>query len=550
MTNRWVVVTALSLFAVMTPSHAWPQAGLVRSVRIHQVPGAPAGDFWDAVISNLFRLRSLDEIYPDISVCIASGLAARTCTDICRNAQLQPDDPARATLCQFPLGSAGLPVDPFDRRLRVEVLENDPGQRLIADLFVADPARCLADQPCEVETPTGILSLSFVTEFPEPIAPPRKSGDTGSPSGSESDGDGPVSGLRSALGTLAEAPARLWNAATDALCSRDWTWFCGWRPFVQGQGDRYPETATSANQPCCVHPNDVMQGWHNNCFLLSPIAAIAAVSPGTIKNAIRDDGNGRYTVTFAGANRQVSVAIDSAVVEVPLWKRYDVTTPSWNPYGWTWIQKQRYEHAQPADGDSEVWPILLEHAYGQAFGREGFSGGGDSGTVFANFLGGPGTNILLMPNTPAGFRPTTAFSAQFQEAVTSKAGLRATLLDLERRHKLRQIVITAGSLPFCDIASQDPNAVEWSTNWVPGNLFRCMKRGQNALFTPTGGQPYGKVVPGHAYFFKQYDDTTQTVFLGNPFGGVDLALSLDEFGAGFRHIGYHGITAIADCRCS
>ena len=70
--------------------------------------------------------------------------------------------------------------------------------------------------------------------------------------------------------------ARLWNAATEWLDS----WFADkWLPFIQGPGDTFSRTP-AGQKLCCIHPNDVIQGWHNDCFGLSALAAIAMVSPG------------------------------------------------------------------------------------------------------------------------------------------------------------------------------------------------------------------------------------------------------------------------------
>ena len=115
-------------------------------------------------------------------------------------------------------------------------------------------------------------------------------------------------------------------------------------PFVQGEGDANP-----------IDANDVNQDGYGSCAVLSTIKAIAAQNPDVIKNMIRDNGDGTYTVTF---------------------KEYD---SGFLGFGSGWDKKE-VTVAGPFDGDAadigdmgkdgqgEVWPAIIEKAYGQFTG--------------------------------------------------------------------------------------------------------------------------------------------------------------------------------------
>jgi hypothetical protein len=558
------------------------------TVRVTAVPGPPSGDFWDgSIIGGLPGLmgamikNTSAPYYPDIEVCVGSRAGCRL---VCVNAQLNADDPKLRPACGLQLQRGLLVADLVDangqrqwrfRDLEFEVNEigedgSTAGRRNIGRLAlyaganppILQPDRCSESEPCTrvVESERGPLAMSFTTIFAGTVPPPTLPGAPSLPVPSTFPG-APVSGAgggspppRTTSPTTAPEPegriARLWNAATEWLDS----WFADkWLPFVQGPGDTFPAHA-AGQKLCCIHPNDVIQGWHNDCFVLSALAAIAMVSPGTIRNAIHDNGNGLYTVNFAGANQRRQVSVDSAVVEVSWWDSFDVRFPTWNPYSWRKDTRQPYEHAQPADGGVEVWPILMERAYGEIIGgqtatgemlpiSEAFKRGGDAGVVMGHITGRASTNVLLAPtNTlPQGFTPGDVITG-FHEVVSTQAKLRSTLQTLEQLHRQNRIAMTAGSIGPCTGKSQwnrtNTSGGVHAPRTEPGEDFRC-------------GALRADLVPNHAYYFKQYDDTTQRVELGNPFGSRDASLTLGEFGAWFRSISYNTLPiALTDCDCS
>lgn len=119
-------------------------------------------------------------------------------------------------------------------------------------------------------------------------------------------------------------------------------------PFVQGQGD--------AN---AIDPNDVNQDGYGSCAVLSTIKSIAAQNPDAIRNMIRDNGDGTYTVTF---NRY-----DGGFLGIEAlgggWERVEVTVAG--PFD----GKAANAGDVGSDGQAEMWPAIIEKAYGEFTGQ-------------------------------------------------------------------------------------------------------------------------------------------------------------------------------------
>lgn len=119
-------------------------------------------------------------------------------------------------------------------------------------------------------------------------------------------------------------------------------------PFVQGEGD------TNA-----IDANDVNQDGYGSCAVMSSIASIAAHNPEPIRDMIRDNGDGTYTVTF---------------------QRYDEGVFGIEAFGGGWESVEitvagPFEGAAAnagdvgGDGQAEMWPAIIEKAYGQFTGN-------------------------------------------------------------------------------------------------------------------------------------------------------------------------------------
>lgn len=123
-------------------------------------------------------------------------------------------------------------------------------------------------------------------------------------------------------------------------------------PFIRGEGDRND-----------IDPNDVKQGNLGDCYVFGAMAAIARQNPEAIRNAIKDNGNGTYTVNFRGLDRQVTV---------------DGNFPQRNG-------ENIYGSGGDRDnqGNTELWPMLIEKAWAKLNGGyENIAGG--------NYLPGSG----------------------------------------------------------------------------------------------------------------------------------------------------------------
>jgi hypothetical protein len=96
--------------------------------------------------------------------------------------------------------------------------------------------------------------------------------------------------------------------------------------------------------------SDIEQAWLADCYFLSAVGAVVARDPQEIRDMIRDNRDGTYTVTFY-AQRQFARAPVSVMVDddLPVDANGDLV----------------YAHASDSDGDAqlELWVPLLEKAY-------------------------------------------------------------------------------------------------------------------------------------------------------------------------------------------
>jgi hypothetical protein len=131
--------------------------------------------------------------------------------------------------------------------------------------------------------------------------------------------------------------------------------------FVKGAGDAHEVDIT-----------DVRQGQLGDCYFLAILAAIARAKPDFIKNMVKDNGNGTYTVTFhtyQGISGLFgSRSGQSVVVNNTFW-----TDGSGNP-----------AYAKKGDttstGSPELWVMIIEKAWAQLNGGFAQIEGGSSGS--------------------------------------------------------------------------------------------------------------------------------------------------------------------------
>jgi len=128
-----------------------------------------------------------------------------------------------------------------------------------------------------------------------------------------------------------------------------------------------------------VNYDDVAQGYIGDCYLEGAMSAVAKSNPKAIEDAIKDNGDGTYTVRFFEAQgwnqptKPVSVTVDG---DLPS------TSPGSTPY---------YAHARDS---KELWPGLIEKAYAQwKGGYEAIGNGGDPGGMMTALTGKQGTYV-------------------------------------------------------------------------------------------------------------------------------------------------------------
>ncbi|MFN0021599.1 MAG: Calx-beta domain-containing protein [Pirellulaceae bacterium] len=122
---------------------------------------------------------------------------------------------------------------------------------------------------------------------------------------------------------------------------------------------------TGASDTAAIDKNDVNQGSIGDCWFMAAIAALAEKEPSTIQNLFQSNPNGGYDVMFPGHTVHVDLTLDMSRTAADLGG--DVS----------------------ATGAVEVWPLLLEKAYAEAFGGGygGMSAGGSASDVWANITG-------------------------------------------------------------------------------------------------------------------------------------------------------------------
>ncbi|MFT3707494.1 MAG: C2 family cysteine protease [Archangium sp.] len=120
-----------------------------------------------------------------------------------------------------------------------------------------------------------------------------------------------------------------------------------------------------------VNFDDVVQGSIANCYMVGAFSAVAQANPDTIKNAIKENADGTFTVRFyekqyGGQMKPVDVTVDN-----------DLPQSS--------MGSARYGKARDS---KEMWVGVLEKAYAQwKGGYETIGNGGYPGEVIASLTG-------------------------------------------------------------------------------------------------------------------------------------------------------------------
>lgn len=151
----------------------------------------------------------------------------------------------------------------------------------------------------------------------------------------------------------------LWGLITDEYHYRP-----AYRPFA------------GSISPDGISPGDIGQGQLGDCYFLAALASVAQQHPEVIWNAIKDNGDGTFTVTFYQSGKPVAVTVDS---EFPVEEDRN-GNPTTDP-----------AYARTGSNPQELWPLIMEKAYAQL-----------DGNSYSKIEGGwPGQAVELLTGRPA-----------------------------------------------------------------------------------------------------------------------------------------------------
>lgn len=238
-----------------------------------------------------------------------------------------------------------------------------------------------------------------------------------------------------------------------------------------------------------IHPNDVIQGSLGDCFLVSSLATLAQQRPDLIRDAVQDNGDGTYTVTFyeksgglfgiGGSYKPVEITVSS---DLPSGERYVKTEDSW---------ASATPHAglpDNVDGNQELWPLLIEKAYGE------WKSGSTASRGYALLDDGGQSSKVL-----------TALTGQDSR------------VESPHHYSIKEL------------ADMHDKGYGMTISSLPGS------KGKDDWYND------GKLVRGHSYWIDSIDETNGTVTIRNPWGYSNssqnrIVVKYDDLDDYFRNI--------------
>ncbi|HET7536776.1 MAG TPA: C2 family cysteine protease [Candidatus Didemnitutus sp.] len=233
-----------------------------------------------------------------------------------------------------------------------------PREALLGDLSHRFDAAALNPQPLPPREALAGLSRRFDTVALNPQPLPPREALLGGPSHR-----GSIASIRAALEPQLRPTHGLHKALIDALLRDPLAHRRTGKVFSDATLDTPPATTQQlfvkgAGDVDAVSFNDIDQQQVGDCFLLGSLAAVARQDPQRIRDMVVDNGNGTYTVTFK-EQRSVGVGLGTHLE----WFDVPITVTADFPGG-----PAGDKHAAPGDtgwGTVEIWPLVIEKAYGQ-----------------------------------------------------------------------------------------------------------------------------------------------------------------------------------------
>jgi hypothetical protein len=146
-------------------------------------------------------------------------------------------------------------------------------------------------------------------------------------------------------------------------------------PYAYKKNDR----AAKLYGPNGIQALDVRQGAIGDCFLAAALAAVAGSRPDAIKNAIKDNADGTYTVRFYELDWAGNKTVHAETVDADL--PHNGETPAY----------ARSTEVVEGKQWMELWPSILEKAYANWKGSyDAIGHGGVSGDVMQALTGEKG----------------------------------------------------------------------------------------------------------------------------------------------------------------
>lgn len=215
-----------------------------------------------------------------------------------------------------------------------------------------------------------------------------------------------------------------------------------------------------------VHPSDAKQGQIGDCYFVTSLAVVAQQQPDLIKQAIKDNGDGSYTVTFyeerggfLGIGERVEPVAITVTPALPVGQR--------TKDGVTSAVSAHIGADDVANGKQEMWSTVMEQAYAQ------WKGGGNAATGYARLdEGGHASDVLF------------ALTGRESDVEDSDEYSLKELAKMQREGQ----ALTLSSLSDDD----DPKKQAYYKN--------------------------GALVTGHAYYISAVDEANGTVTVQNPWG--------------------------------